>query len=301
MADTYNYRIQKYNSSGAYVSTLGVTGVGDSDNGHFYYTMGVAVDSSGNVYVADYNNQRIQKYNSSGVYVSTLGVTGVWGTDNSHFRYPSGVAVDGSGNVYVADTDNNRIQKFVLVETLTIAGTASNSTGTITGGSSINCSVAANGTISGTRSETGNYGTSVTLTASPAAGSYVTWSGCTTSADNTCNVTLTADTTVTASFTLNTYIVTATATGNGTGAVSSNAGGISYSYPVNNTGTTSLISYGTNVTLTATADTGSTVSWTACSGNASGNGTALATCSYSALDGSKTAQATFTLKQYADS
>jgi hypothetical protein len=75
----------------------------------------VAVDGSGNVYVADKNNHRIQKFNSSGVYKSTIGVTGVSGPDNSHFFLPFGVAVDGSANVYVADTYNHRIQKFSLL------------------------------------------------------------------------------------------------------------------------------------------------------------------------------------------
>ena len=112
VADTYNHRIQKYDSSGSYVSTLGVTGVTGTDNSHFNGPCGVAVDGSGNVYVAETYNHRIQKYDSSGSYVSTLGVTGVTGTDNSHFNTPMGVAVDGAGNVYVADTYNYRIQKY---------------------------------------------------------------------------------------------------------------------------------------------------------------------------------------------
>jgi YVTN family beta-propeller protein len=96
----------------AYNSTLGVTGVTGTDNSHFYYPSGVAVDSSGNLYVADQSNHRIQKFNSAGVYNSTLGVTGVTGTDNSHFNSPTGVAVDSSGNLYIADQNNHRIQKF---------------------------------------------------------------------------------------------------------------------------------------------------------------------------------------------
>ncbi|MBI5634305.1 MAG: M6 family metalloprotease domain-containing protein [Nitrospirae bacterium] len=92
-----------------------------------------------------------------------------------------------------------------------------------------------------------------------------------------------------------THTVTATATGSGSGTVSSSLGGINYSYPPDATGTTSPLDYGTAVTLTATAAAGSTASWTTCSGTSSGNGTLTATCSYTSLDGNKTAEATFTI------
>jgi sugar lactone lactonase YvrE len=69
----------------------------------------VAVDVSGNVYVADGANHRIQKFTNSGVYVAQWGLSG---TSNGQFNSPRGVAVDGIGNVYVADSGNNRIQVF---------------------------------------------------------------------------------------------------------------------------------------------------------------------------------------------
>jgi hypothetical protein len=91
----------------------------------------------------------------------------------------------------------------MLPVTLTVTGVASDSIGTITDVNSINCSIAADGTASGTCTETLNSGTAVTLTASPAvAGSSVIWSGCTANIGNTCNVTLNANTTVTVSFSL---------------------------------------------------------------------------------------------------
>jgi len=80
-----------------------------SVEGKFKNPSGIAVDSSGNVYVADTSNSRIQKFDSSGEF---LGKRGSFGSTNGKFNNPSGIAVDSSGNVYVSDSDNNRIQKF---------------------------------------------------------------------------------------------------------------------------------------------------------------------------------------------
>ncbi len=75
----------------------------------FRNPLGVAVDESGNIYVAEYGNHRIQKFDSEG---NLLARWGTRGPGDGQFDHPRGVAVDGSGNVYVADTGNNRIQKF---------------------------------------------------------------------------------------------------------------------------------------------------------------------------------------------
>ncbi|MCX6689223.1 MAG: SBBP repeat-containing protein, partial [Methanoregula sp.] len=79
-----------------------------SSYGQFSEPWSVAVDSSDNVYVADFGNYRIQKFSPDGTYLAW------WRTqDSGGVQYhPYGVAVDSSGNVYVADHDNNRIQKF---------------------------------------------------------------------------------------------------------------------------------------------------------------------------------------------
>jgi hypothetical protein len=94
-AETYNL-----------IATWGSQGSG---NGQFNQPNGVAVDSSGNVYVADSGNNRIQKFDSSGKYLTQWGP---YGTTNGQFFQPNSVAVDSSDNVYVADTGNNRIRKF---------------------------------------------------------------------------------------------------------------------------------------------------------------------------------------------
>lgn len=108
VADAENHRIQKFNSSGTWLWTVGGSSSG-SGNGQFFYPEGVAVDCNGNVYVADTGNHRIQKFDSNGTYITQFGS---YGNGNGQFRYPNGVAVDNSGNVYVADTQNHRIQVF---------------------------------------------------------------------------------------------------------------------------------------------------------------------------------------------
>jgi hypothetical protein len=107
VADTYNNRIVKFDSSGNLDTTWGasgsVTGVGPSDL--FDNPRGVAVDSSYNCYVADTQNNRIVKFDSSGIFDIT------WG-EPPDFNLPQGIAVDLLGNVFVAQRDLCRIQKF---------------------------------------------------------------------------------------------------------------------------------------------------------------------------------------------
>ncbi len=65
---------------------------------------GIALDSTGNVYVADSGNWALEEYSSSGTPI------GVWETDyHGYPMVPMGVAVDSAGNVYVADGNNDRM------------------------------------------------------------------------------------------------------------------------------------------------------------------------------------------------
>ena len=78
---------------------------------------GVAVDASGNVYIADTNNARIRKVSASGI-ITTIAGNGVQGyagdggqATTAELNYPCGIALDGAGNLYIADLANNRIRK----------------------------------------------------------------------------------------------------------------------------------------------------------------------------------------------
>ena len=105
--DSGNYRIQKFNSTGTFITKWGSQGTGDGQFGA--YINGLAADSSGNIYVGDYANNRIQKFNSSGTFITKWGS---YGTGDGQFKAITGVAVDLSGNIYVSDSSNNCIQKF---------------------------------------------------------------------------------------------------------------------------------------------------------------------------------------------
>jgi sugar lactone lactonase YvrE len=106
VVDSANHRIQIFDSTGTFKSTINVSGLSS------FETAGVAVDKSGNIYVTDTNNHQVQVFNSAGVLQFAIGQAGVSGTDSTHFDFPSGVALDSSGNIYVADEHNQRIQVF---------------------------------------------------------------------------------------------------------------------------------------------------------------------------------------------
>lgn len=78
-------------------------------DGQFLIPQGIATDSSGNIYVADFDNHRIQKFNNTGTFLTKWGSLG---TGDGQFDSPAYVAIDSTGNVYVTDMRNHRIQKF---------------------------------------------------------------------------------------------------------------------------------------------------------------------------------------------
>src|SRR2546426_9248233 len=68
----------------------------------------LAIDATGNIYVADTNNNRVAKYSGAGTFLTSWGS---YGAADGQFSSPQGIAIDGSGNVWVADTNNNRVHQ----------------------------------------------------------------------------------------------------------------------------------------------------------------------------------------------
>ena len=123
VADTWNHRIRKIDTSGVITTLAGTGRRGDGGDGgpatqaRLAYPMAVATDAAGNVYVADSRNHRVRRINPSGV-ISTFAGRGIQGRSGdgglaarAYLSQPSAVAADAAGNVYIADSLNHRIRK----------------------------------------------------------------------------------------------------------------------------------------------------------------------------------------------
>jgi hypothetical protein len=135
VADSYNQTIRKITAAGAVSTFVGSVALPGSLDGsgtaaRFNAPLGVATDSTKNVYVADTYNHTIRKISADGVVSTLAGLAGTSGSANgtgtaARFSSPYGVATDSAGNVYVADTNNNTIRKITPAGTVsTLAGTA---------------------------------------------------------------------------------------------------------------------------------------------------------------------------------
>jgi YD repeat-containing protein len=113
----------EYNSEGDVVETKSPAGTSQavyppvfsgsfgsegSGSGKFNHPEGVAIDASGDVWVADKNNNRVEEFSSSGSLIAAYGSSG---TGDLQFSGPWGIAINQTTNeVYVSDTNNNRIE-----------------------------------------------------------------------------------------------------------------------------------------------------------------------------------------------
>ncbi|HXB63485.1 MAG TPA: 6-bladed beta-propeller [Solirubrobacteraceae bacterium] len=126
VSDQGNNRVEELSSGGTFIKAFGwgvnktgkdefeictsecKAGLAGSGNGQFSTIAGVAVDSSGNVWVADFGNNRIEEFNEKGEYLKKFGSKG---TGSEQFEGPTDIALSG-GNLYITDYRNNRVQEF---------------------------------------------------------------------------------------------------------------------------------------------------------------------------------------------
>jgi len=125
VSDYQNYRVQEFSSSGAFIRMFGYgvsngksefeictsscqIGLKGSGSGQFGNPVGVAIDSSGNVWVADETNNRLEEYNENGGFIKQFGAKG---TEAGQIKQPVGLAYD-NGNLYVTEAGNQRVQEF---------------------------------------------------------------------------------------------------------------------------------------------------------------------------------------------
>jgi uncharacterized protein (TIGR03437 family) len=122
IADTYNHVIRKVATDGKITTFAGDNVAGSKGDGgkateaRLRYPTGLALDSAGNLYIADSNNHRIRKITTAGI-ISTVAGSGVYGfsgdggpATEAALEYPDGVDVDKAGNIYIVDTLNSRVR-----------------------------------------------------------------------------------------------------------------------------------------------------------------------------------------------
>lgn len=138
VADTFNHTIRKISPGGAVTTLAGVPGTAGFADGNgagalFNSPAGLAIDSTGILYVADMLNHTVRKITPDGTVSTFAGTAGNPGSTDgvgaaARFQEPVGIGVDHTGNVYVADSGNSVIRKITSSGSVsTLAGTAGES------------------------------------------------------------------------------------------------------------------------------------------------------------------------------
>jgi uncharacterized protein (TIGR03437 family) len=137
IADTLNSVIRKVTPAGT-ISTVAGNGIqgyagdgGLATAAELYYPQAVAVDASGNLYIADTQNNRVREVNTAGI-ISTVAGNGTFGYSgdgswavNAQITAPVGLAVDSLGSLYIGDSNGVVRKVFPNATIATIAGNGS--------------------------------------------------------------------------------------------------------------------------------------------------------------------------------
>lgn len=142
VADSYSHRIRKVTPAGVVTTFAGSSESGNSDGvgtaARFWNPQGVAVDGTGNVYVADTANQTIRKITPDATVTTLAGLAYNYGSADgigsaARFTSPRGVVTDNNGNVYVGDTQNHTIRKITSAAAVTTFAGLAGGAGTADG------------------------------------------------------------------------------------------------------------------------------------------------------------------------
>jgi len=122
-ADSNNHCIRKIDTSGIITTVAGTGSAGSNGDGgpaasaRLAYPFGIAVDPSGNIYVADLGNHKVRRIDAAG-NISTVAGTGLLSrlgdggpATEAGLTSPTGVAVDGSGNLFISDSGRHVIRR----------------------------------------------------------------------------------------------------------------------------------------------------------------------------------------------
>lgn len=106
VVDKGNYRIQKFDGKGNFLTYWGSKGFA---NGQFVRPIYVASDAQGHVFVTDDRNPVVQKFDNNGQFLLKWGS---FGDKDGQFKHATGIAADSEGSIYISDYENERVQKF---------------------------------------------------------------------------------------------------------------------------------------------------------------------------------------------
>ena len=135
IADSLNSRIRKINTAGI-ITTLAGNGVygsmgdgGPATSAALYNPQGIALDSAGNLYIADTSNGLVRKVDKDGIITTVAGnrALGYYGdggpATSAMLNYPKSLALDADGNLFIVDSFNSRIRVVAPDGTIrTVAG-----------------------------------------------------------------------------------------------------------------------------------------------------------------------------------
>ena len=123
IADSGNVRVRRVDAAGMIATVAGTGAVGFGGDGgpatqaELAWSVGVALDGEGNLYIADAGNDRVRRVDAAGT-IATVAGTGVEGfggdggpATQAELTWPVGVALDGQGNLYIADLGNHRVRR----------------------------------------------------------------------------------------------------------------------------------------------------------------------------------------------